>query len=420
MAATTTTLSAITKVFYVSNELNDQLNAQSVLYDKLARPAMLDASGKNYTYAIRTSRNRNAGIGIAEGGSFATADNQGTTNIVVPDTQITTSIELSGRIIKAATGPGKGAFVSAMRLEVDGGRDDTIRSINRQLHSDGVDALAYWFGTDDATPATVDDGQGNAFVHLETGATSVDVLDASSSYASLGTRTLTLGAEAATNYAVSWTGGAITGVQDNDPVVLSGTKGYQMMGIRGVISDVDPPLLGSGLHGLDVATYPYWKAQAFDNPLGAGTLRDLTLELMQKPLTQIAIRSSVTDADIKFLMCNGPVKDKFIALLIADQRHVNTTTLKGGQTSVDFNGRPLIVDPQCRHNVLYYIAPKTMDVLTSSNGLVWADFEDGAMWQKKPGTNTYMDAYQAFLVFYGNLACKIRNGNAILRDISEA
>lgn len=426
MAATVTTLSAILKTFYVSNEISDQLNAQSVLYDKLARPATLDASGKSYTYAIRESRNRNAGKGIAEAGAFGTADNQGVRNIVVPDAQIVTPIELSGRVIKAATGAGKGAFVSAMTMEVEGGRDDTVRAINRQLHSDGTDALCYWVTADDTTTALVDDGNigvggssivGNAFVHLETGITTVDIVDTDHSTLHGTAIPLSLGAEGAQSYTVAWASGTISGTADGDYAVLSGSLGYQMQGIRSVISASDPALPTGGLHGLAVATYPYWKAQSFTN---SNTLRDLTLELMQKPLTAIGTKGGVSEADVKFLMCNGPVKDKFVALLLGDQRHVNTTELRGGQTSVDFNGKPLIVDPQCRRNVIYYIAPKTMDVLTSSGGLTWADFEDGQQFKLKvSGSSGYADAYQAFLVFYGNLACKIRNGNAILSDISE-
>jgi hypothetical protein len=419
MAATTTTLSAILKTFYVSDQLNDQLNNQSVLYDKLFRKgaATMDATGKNYTYAIRESRNRTAGKGISEGGNFGTPDNQGTRNITVPDTQLVTGIELSGRVIKAATGANKGSFMSAFTLEVESGRDDTVRAINRQLHSDGMDALAYWTAADDTSGATVDDGQGNAFVHLESGTTTVDIIDASDNAAVLGNDIpLVLGAEAAANYAVTWASGTVSGTADGDFVILADTLGKSLMGIRGVISASDPLLPSGGLHGLAVATYPYWKAQSFGN---SGTNRDLTLELMQRPLSSINTRSGMSEADVTFLMSNSQVKDKYISLLLADQRHVNTTNLKGGQTAVDFNGKPIIVDPQCRRNTLYYIAPKTMDLLSSSNGLVWADFEDGLQFKMKTGSSGYADAYQAFLVFYGALACKNRGGNAVLLDLAE-
>ena len=418
MAATTSTLSAIIKTFYVSDTINDQLNSSSILYQKLAKPAQLDVTGKSYTYAIRESRNRNAGKGIAEGGTFGTASNQGTRNITVPDCEITTSVEISGRLLRAATGAGKGAFVSALRLEVDGGMKDTVRAINRQLHSDGTDALAFWTAADDVSGTNVDDGQGNAFpIFLEPGATTCDLIDASDNSTVLGNDiVVTLGAEGASSAAITWTG-SVSGSADGDYLVLNDTLTYQMMGIRGVISASDPALLSGGLHGLPVATYPYWKAQSYTN---SGTNRDLTLELMQKPLTAVATRSAFSEADIAFLMGNGPVKDKYIALCVADKRHVNEMELDGGQTAVSFNNKPFIVDPQSRNNTIYYVNPKTMDLLTSSGGLVWADFEDGLQFKMKTGGSTasYADAYQAFLVFYGNLACKVRNGNAVLGDLN--
>lgn len=418
MSATTTTLSAITKVFYVQNEVVSQINSQSVLFDRLMKKQEKDVSGKSYTYAIRTTRNRYAGRGISEGGDYGTVGSQGVENVVVPNCEIVTPIELSSRVINAATGANKGAFISALKMEVEEGMGDTIRAINRQLHSDGRDALAFWTGADDTSGTNVDDGQGNAFpIHLEGGATRCDLIDASDNSTKVGDSiVVTLGAEAATNVAVTWTG-TVSGSADTDYLVLEDTLGKQMMGIRGVIDDANPPLLSSGLHGIDVSsTNGYWKAQVFGN---SGTNRALTLELMQKPLTQLGIRSSVTEADVAFLMGNGFIKDKYIALLIADQRHVNTVRLKGGQESVDFNGKPFIVDPQCRRNVIYYIAPKTMDVLSATGGIGWADF-DGNQWVKKVGSSGYAAAYQAFLTFEGNLACKNRAGNAVLEDLIDS
>lgn len=417
MSATTTTLSAITKTFYVQNEVVNQINAQSVLFDKLLKGQETDVSGKSYTYAIRTSRNRYAARGISEGGDYGTVGSQGTENVVVPNAELVTPIELSSRVINAATGANKGAFISALKMEVEYGMKDMIRAINRQLHSDGTDALAFWTGADNSSGTDVDDGQGNAFpVHLEGGATRCDLIDASDHATKVGDSiVVTLGAEGADDVAVTWTG-SVSGSADGDYLVLEDTLGKAMMGIRGVIAGGNPPLLAGGLHGLAVASHSYWKAQVFDNN---GTQRDLTLSLMQKPLTQIGVRSAATEADVKFLLGNGFVKNKFIDLLIADQRHVNETVLKGGQTAVDFNGKPFIVDPQCRRNTIYYINPSSMDVLSATKGIGWADF-DGDQWVKKVGISGYAAAYQAFLTFEGNLACKNRAGNAVLTDLVDA
>lgn len=417
MAATTSTLTAITKTFYVQNEVVSQLNSQSVLFDKLMKPAIKDVGGKNYTYAIRSARNRYAGRGISEAGDYGTVGNQGTENVVVPNCEIVTPIELSTRIINAAKGPGKGAFISALKMEVEKGMEDTIRAINRQLHSDGTDALCYWTTADDTTAALVDDGQGNAFpIHLETGTTVVDIIDASDNSTELGSDIpLVLGAEGASSVSVSWASGSISGTAGGDYAVLAGTLGKQMMGIAGVIAATDPALLAGGLHGLAVASYPFWKSQVFSN---SGTNRALTLSLLQQPLTQISLRSSSLDPGL-FMIGNGFIKNKLIDLLVADQRHVNTTTLKGGQEAVSFNGKPLIEDPQCKRNRIYYVSPKSMDVLSASGGIGWADF-DGNQWVKKVGSSGYAAAYQAFITFEGNLACSNRAANALLTDLVDA
>lgn len=409
-----TTLAAALKVFYLDGQ-NDQLNRSSVLYNKLAKPAKLDVTGKSYTYLLRTSKNKASGIGFAEGAAFPAAGNQGWTNCIVPNKYIGSAIEITGPAVRAAKG-NLGSFVNGVKSEVDGITSDTIQAINRQLNSDGTDALASWVATDDTSGTIVDDGAGNAFVLLDNGVTQCDLVAISDNATLHGTNiAVTKGAEAATNFAITWTG-TVASSAAGDYLIPTGTLGKQLMGIRGIISATDPPLLSGGLQGLTVAANPYWSAQVF---AAAGVKRDLSLPLMQSPLTKVGINSAFTEADIKFMLSNGPVKDKYIALCVADKRHVNEMELDGGQTAVSFNNKPLIVDPMCRRNTIYYINPKTIDLLTSSDGLQWADFLDGEQFRLKVGSSGYSDAYQAFLVFYGEMATKSRNGSAVLNDISE-
>lgn len=410
-----TDLDAIVKKFFVQDGVINQIHEKSYLFDRLAKQKEKDAQGKDYTYAIRTGRNRYAGRGIAEAGDFGTFGSQTVKNVVVPNTRSVTGIELSADLVNAANGAGKGAFVSAFAMQSKYSMSDMMRSVNRQLHSDGTDALAYWTAADDVSGTNVDDGQGNGFpVHLESGATIVDIIDVSDYATELGADiVLTRGAETSTATAVTWTG-SISGTADGDIAVIANTLGKAFMGIRGIIDDGNPPLLSGGLHGLTVASNPEWKAQVFGN---SGTQRALTLELMQKPLTEIGLRSSASEGDIEFLMCNGRLKDKFVALLVADQIQASPVKLKGGHTSIDFNGKPIVVDPQCRRNTLYYINPDSMDFLTATGGITWASFKDGSIWKQKVGSSGYADAYQAILRLEGNLACKHRNSNGLLEDI---
>lgn len=409
MAATLTTLSSVLKTLYLP-KVREQLNMKSVLYDRLKK-YQETVDGVNYTYALHTSRNTSAGRGMTDGGQFPTPGNQGYTPSIVPEKQSSSGVEVTGRLIKASK-TDQGSFVRAVKSEVDGAQRDLIRAINRQFHSDGTDALAFWTSADDVSGTTIDDGQGNAFVHLGNGTTTCDLIATSDNSTKHGTAiVVTLGAESASSFAATWTG-TVSGSATGDYLVLDSTLGNQFMGIRGVISASDPAL--ASLQGIPVATNSWWKAQSFTN---SGTLRDLSLPLMQRPLSKIARNSDYDESDVQFLMANTGVRDKYIDLVLADKRSVNTLTLDGGQESVEFNGKPIIIDPQCRENTLYYINPKTMNFLTSSDGVVWADFEDGQMFQKKPGSGSYFDAYQAYLVVYGNLACAARNGNGILGDL---
>ena len=45
MAGSLTTLAAITKKFYVENKVHDQLNQDSYLFDRLAKPAKKEVRG---------------------------------------------------------------------------------------------------------------------------------------------------------------------------------------------------------------------------------------------------------------------------------------------------------------------------------------------------------------------------------------
>ena len=278
-------------------------------------------------------------------------------------------------------------------------------------------SLAMWTAVDNTSGTVVDDGQGNAFVHLDNTDQTLDLIDAGDNSTVHGTAlVVTKGAINANDVSITWTG-TVTNSDDSDYLIMSGTLGKQLMGIRGIISASNPPLLSGGLHGLTVTAAPYWVAQTFGTS-GPG-ITDLTLKLMQQPLTAITVNTAFTAADVKFLLGNGPIVDAYQAILVAEKRFVNEMELDGGQTALTYNNKPIIIDPQCRRNTIYYINPKTMDLLTSSNGLQWADFLDGEQFKLKAGSSGYSDAYNAYLVFYGDLACKVRNGNAVLYGLNE-
>lgn len=397
------------KVRYVG-PIREQMNNATILWSRVGKESgFVDVSGKTFTVPLHTNRNANAGSGRDDGGTLPTHSQQGYDVAVVPNVYSYTTIKVTGPAI-AATKDNLGSFVKAVDSEINGAVKDMKRSFNRQIHSDGTDALAFWTTADDTSGTTVDDARGNAFVHLPTGTITCDLIATSDNATKRGTAiVVTLGAKAATNYAITWTG-TVSGSADNDYLVLKDTLGFQLMGLAGIVSASNPPLLSGGLHGLPVATKTFWTSQVVSN---SATNRALTLELMQQPLDSIATNSDYSEQDVEFLLCSYGVRAKYISLLVSEKRFVNTLELDGGFKGVDFNGIPLVPDPQCRKNRIYYVVPEVLKIFRTMD-FSWME-KDGAVLSRVSG----QDAYEATLVHYGNLGCIARNGLALLDDVSE-
>lgn len=389
--------------------IREQLNNKTILLNKIGRKDMM-ISGKNFTIPLHTSRNASAGVGRADGGTLPTAGNQGYETAVYPNKYLYGRIEITGPTIRAAR-DNAGAFVEAIKSEVNGLTRDFSRAVNRQLHGDGTDALAYWTSADDTSGEDVDDNQGNAFVHLPaSGTLTCDLIDATDHATVLGDSiVVTLGAKAATNYAITWTG-TVSGSADGDYLVLEDSLGYQMNGLAAIIDDTNPLLLSGGLGGLAVASKTFWKAQMFEN---SGSKRDLTLVRMQEPLSAIATNSDFDESDVKFMLSNYNIRDKYVSLLVADKRFVNTMTLDGGFKAVDFNGLPLVPDPQCQRSTIWYVVPESLVILRTSD-FDWAE-KDGAVLSRVANK----DAYEAYMFHYGDLVTIARNANAKLGDLND-
>ena len=295
-----------------------------------------------------------------------TASQQGYGVAVVPNAYLYGRVKVTGPAVAAARSDAY-AFVRAVESEIKGCMRDFKKTMNRQLLSDGRDALAFWTGADDSSGTNVDDSRGNAFVHLPTGQTiTCDLIATADNSTKRGDSiVVTLGAAAATNYAITWTG-TVTGSADADYLVMEDTLGYQMMGISGIFSDTNPPLLSGGLHGLAVATETWWKAQEIDGDT-PGTNQALTFARLQLPLDRIAINSDFDENDVKFLLTSYGVRSKYVDLCRDDRRHVNTMTLDGGFKAVDFNGLPIVPDPQAPKNTIFYVVPEVLRIMRSSD-----------------------------------------------------
>lgn len=407
-----TALDDALKVFYLDS-IKEQINNSSVLYNQLDKDDMVrTADGKSFTLQLHIGRNKSAALGNSDGGTFQTADVQKYDTCLVPNKYLYTIVEITGPAMHA-TKTSAGSAVDAVDSEIQGAVRDAKRAINRQINGNGTDALAFWTAADDTSGFTVDDGRGNAFTYLESGTTTCDLIDATDNATVLGAdMVVTLGAEGASSYAITSTVNP-SGSAAGDYLVHANTLGYQMMGIEGIINNADPPL--GDLQGLDAATFPWWNAQVVTatGSSQTGTKADVSVELLQRPITRLAVNSDYAKNDISFMFSNMFVQDKYAAYASDLKRIVNETELDAGWTGINFNGLVWVTDPMCKRNVVYYIVKDALKFVRT------ADFT----WREKSGSVLHpletSDKYRAVLFTYMNLATTARNGLAKLQWIAD-
>lgn len=428
----TTAASDILKNLYLP-PVQEMLNNATILLNKLEKDSTAtDVSGKNATVPVHYGRNLSAGLGVSESGILPDAYSQVYKTAVVPYKLLYGKIQVSGPVI-AATKNTQGAFVKAIESEMKGLTKDFKKALNRQLHGDGYDALGYLAEACNSSGGetiskTIDDGTspGVGFSHLSNGqAIPVDIINPSGGASRItptgGYPTMQVTAVGATTQTVSIVFPASTSAAstaDGDiiiPAVKTATswatsKTKQMMGIKGIVSAADPGVLGAGLHGLGVSSYPWWAAQV----VGSDTSKvDLSFANLQKVFSLIASNSDGSEDDISLLLTSYGVRDKYVELCIQERRFINEMKLDGGFKAVSHNGKPIVADSQCWPGRIYFLNFDTLSLFRLQD---FAFMEkDGSVWSRVGN----VDAYEATLTLYADLGCKIRNQNGVLVGINQ-
>lgn len=323
----------------------------------------------------------------------------------------------------AQTKNSKGAFLKALESEMKYLIQDTKRSFNRQLNSDGTDPIGFYVSGAGTTTVVVDDGIGNRHDHFNK-TTSVDLLDASASFAALNSGlTATRGSLTTGGRTITLSAAAAAGAADGDIFVKASTFGKQMMGIAGIVSNADPnsTIYASGLQGLTVASEPDWAAQVIYADGGASELAsstgrvDLSFEVLQDLGTAISMNSDYQEQDINAYFGSPGIKNQYVRLARNERMFFNNMTLDGGFKAVSYNGKPFIDDPQAKRNRLYAMIWETLTLYRLSD-LDWIDVGGDVLYRISGGD---VDAVGATLAVYQELGCKTRNANGVILNISE-
>jgi hypothetical protein len=401
--------------------VQEYLNNGTPLLKFIEKVTQTVPAGGEFIVPLHTGRNDAAGDGAAENATLRSAGKQSFARTTASPKYLYTRIQVSGPVM-AQTKNSKGAFLKALESEMKYSLQDTKKAFNRQLNSDGTDPIGFYVSGAGGTSVVVDDGIGNRFDHFNK-TTLVDLIDVTDFGVEQSGLTATRGSLTTGGRTITVDSNLDADAADGDFFVKSTTFGKQMMGIAGIISASDPnsTLYPSGLQGLTVASEPDWAAQVIYADGGSSELTsatgrvDISFEVLQDLGTAISMNSDYTESDINAYFGSPGIKNQYVRLARAERMFFNKMTLDGGFTTVSYNGKPFIDDPQAKRNRLSAIIWETLALYRLSD-LDWIDVGGDVLYRISGGD---VDAVGATLAVYQELAVKVRNANGVILNLNE-
>jgi len=381
--------------------IRKQLNDSTILLNKLERNER-DVSGREWLKVAHYQRNSGVGSGSETG--LPTAGQQAYKNPKGSVKYHRGRIQVSGPVM-AASRDDKGAIVRALESEIKGVTRDLKKEINYQLFNDGTAVRALVNG-DPGTETTLTlDNPGTNYLF---DGMKIDILNPTGGAARTASTSLTISSvDSATSVTLSAATNAA--VEDNDAVTRAGaTDGagtsYEMMGLKGIVDD---GTYVTTLHNLSRNSYAWWKCSTFTNDDNSGTLRDLTLPLIQEAITAV----EKNGGKVNLILTTHELRDAYAALVTADKRFVNTLDLDGGFKGLEYSGIPIVADPDCQPNTMFFLDTEHLQIMQMSDW-DWMD-KDGAVLSRVANS----DAYEAVLFWYSDLATDRPRAFSFLRDV---
>jgi len=336
---------------------------------------------------------------------------------------------------QTASRDSKGAFITAMALEMDKGIGDFVDMMERIVWGDGTgkigEVLSYAAGVVTCRPPTITATQGsglngNAGVrYIKTGMI-LDFYTTAGVAGQLGAAVTDVD-ESANTFDITLGSGAVPAASDG--IYLSRPDqstpvDQEPMGVPGIIDD--GTLVGT-LQGISRTTYPQWAAQL----ISAGTFAapgNLSGDDVQRGIDKA--RESGAGGQLMLWMMND-VKREFIKLGQTDVRFVPEKLIMGinestaedkalPKNSMRFNGFKLCWAPDVPWRTLFGWLQSLIRQYPQFDGPTWVPNEPGGgggVLQRKTGV---AGTYEAQLCWIGNVGTDVISANSsfVVRQIS--
>ena len=187
-------------------------------------------------------------------------------------------------------------------------------------------------------------------------------------------------------------------------------------GLTGIIDERNPSSIDSGVSnygGVDrsVAAGFFFQGVRKHN---SGVNRELSEDLMME--AWLAAESE-GGGQVRLIICGNGVWRKYGNLLRQDRRFTGSySRYKGGWDALDFNGKPIVRDPLCPPNKMFFLDTDTWEFLEETPfGFV---DDDGAILRMGTGASA-THVFEGLVYHAGQLACRNPKANVKLEDITE-
>jgi len=406
MSANLTTLSDILKEYYLG-PVAEQLNNEVLLLSRLESRSE-DLVGKRAYVPLH--HGRSGGIGArAEGVALPAAGRQDYDKAVYDLKYLYGRVEVTGPSM-AKTKNETGAFLQALKSELDGIRNDLKKDLARQVYGNGSGVVGT-VSADAANSTTV------AYVGTEVIRKGqlypgfvATIYDASATADLAGTHTVSsvdLSAGTVTfSAAVGATFAAGDQIRRAGVTTKTPAEGNtyslsdEVDGIQRIVADSATALGGITPTGANA----WWDNQR------VAVSGALTLEAIQKGLNLARIAGGMPTSVITSL----GVQREFYDLLDQAVQYTNPESLNyaAGFKTLSYNGMPIIADIDAPYGKMYIMDESTMKVFSDQD---WHFLDaDGMTLRQVSG----YDAFEAVMTRYMNLGATKRNNHAVLYGIT--
>ena len=443
--------------------LADARNNSTVLWNYIKDGVYtLDTSGRYIIWPVQFGRNTGHNA-IHPGGSLPLPASEQYRTYTSETRTAVARIKVDGETLRRAKTNG-GAFVTAVMREADSMVDNITVDMARQIHNDGSGRMGEVRATATGGDTVIQVKFNSAIegaANLMSGATALvgkptmyfEVGDRVSFISSTGTlRALTSGGQNAfyvtavtpTTISIDVTQGTTTAMDvtvfatkptagdwivraSNEVVTDYNSTAYraEIMGMGGMLSDANvadglgvstagqqtgaqnQTSSATGFQGLDgaVATaLPFNVGIVNDN--GSSGLRALTEALMQQAVSDA---EEINNANIDLCVMPYGTYNSYVKLVLPDRRFNNTTDLKGGHKTIDFNGLPVIKDRFCYPGRVMFLATDIMRRFTVEPLRPLA-YQGVTTWERLRD----IDAYWTGWVGSENIGALVRNKTGVL------